>query len=79
MLRKEKFKHAILETGRELESKCARKCFWGVVTRDAQVSYWPVFSMSQVTAPETLTKVNLAAVPFSFLKWLEKFKTRNNR
>ena len=56
MSRKEKFKHAILETGRELESKCARKCFWGVVTRDAQVSYWPVFSMSQVTSPETLTK-----------------------
>ena len=44
----------------------------GIVIEAAPVSYWSVFPLSQVTAPETLTKVNLAAVPFSFLKWLEK-------
>ena len=74
--RKEKFKHAILESRRELEPKSAPQVFLGWLL--AQVSYWSIFSMSQVTVPETFAKVNLAVVPFSFLKWRAKFKTRNN-
>ena len=76
MSRKEKFKHAILESRRELEPKCAPQVF--LASFLAQVSYWSIFSMSHVTVPETFAKVNLAVVPFSFQKWRAKFKTRNN-
>ena len=38
----------------------------GMVTRDAPVSYWPVFSLSLVTVPEVFAKVNSAQIPSPF-------------
>ena len=38
----------------------------GIVTGDAPVSYWPIFSLSPVIVPEVFTKVKLAKFP-SFL------------
>ena len=32
----------------------------GIVTRDALVSYWPIFSLSLVTVPEVFMKVKSA-------------------
>ena len=31
---------------------------FGIVTGDALVSYWPVFSLTSVTVPESFAKVN---------------------
>jgi len=30
----------------------------GIVTEDAPVSYWPIFSLSLITVPEVFAKVN---------------------
>ena len=40
----------------------SRKCFWDRYW-DAPVSYWSVFPLSQVTAPEVFVKVNSAQFP----------------
>ena len=34
-----------------------------IVTRDALVSYWPIFSLSLITVPEVFAKVNSAQFP----------------
>ena len=42
----------------------------GIVTGDALVSDWPIFSLSLVTVPEVFAKVNsVQFVSLSFLKW----------
>ena len=38
----------------------------GIVNRDAPVSYWSIFSLSLVTAPEVFAKVNSAQFPCRF-------------
>jgi len=51
-------KFATFETRRELEPKCVPQLF--LVTGEAPVSYWPVFSMSLVMVPEFFAKVKEA-------------------
>ena len=41
----------------------------GIVTGEAPVRYWPIFSLSVVTVPEDFAKNNLVPVSLSFLKW----------
>ena len=31
----------------------------GIVSEDAQISYWPLFSLSLITVPEIFAKFNL--------------------
>ena len=38
----------------------------GIVTGDKPVSYWPIFPVSLVTAPEAFAKVNSAQFPSLF-------------
>ena len=38
----------------------------GIVTDDAPVSYWPIFSQSLETGPEVFAKVNSAHFPSGF-------------
>ena len=38
----------------------------GIVTDDAPVSYWPIFSQSLETVPEVFAKVNSANFPSGF-------------
>ena len=38
----------------------------GIVTDDAPVSYWPIFSQSLETVPEVFAKVNSAHFPSGF-------------
>ena len=38
----------------------------GIVTGDAEVSYWPLFSMPLLRVPEAFTTVNLAQFPSRF-------------
>ena len=47
-----------LETRRHLQTKCVLAIDSGIVTGDALVSYWPIFSLSLVTVPEVFAKVN---------------------
>ena len=35
----------------------------GIVTKDALVSYWPIFFLSPVTDPEVIARVNSAQFP----------------
>ena len=35
----------------------------GIGIGDALISYWPIFSLSQITVPEVLVKVNSAQFP----------------
>ena len=53
-----------LETTRELEPKLRPAIVSGIVTGDAPVSYWPIFSLSLVTVPKVFAKVKLAKFPF---------------
>ena len=40
----------------------------GIVTGDAPLSYWTIFSVSMVTVPKVFTSY-LGPVSFSFVKW----------
>jgi len=42
---------------------------YGMVTRDARVNYWPIFSRSLVTVPEVFVKVH--SVQFPCPTWVE--------
>ena len=39
----------------------------GIVTKDALVSYWPIFFLSLVTDPEVIARVNSAQSPSEWL------------
>ena len=44
----------------------------GIVTEDASISYWPIFSLSLVTVPEVFANVNsvqFPSLPRSYLVW----------
>ena len=50
------------ETGAEIYTAIVS----GIVTRDAPVSYWPLFSMPLLRVPEAFTTVNLDQFPSRF-------------
>ena len=56
-----------LETRSRLEQKCVPQIVSWIVTRDAPVSYWPIFFPALETVPEVVAKANSAQSP-SFLK-----------
>ena len=57
-------------TGAEIRPTVAS----GIVTGDASVSYWTILSLSLVTIPEVIAKVN--SFFFMFLRWQMKAKVK---
>ena len=47
----------------------------GIVTGDAQVSYWSIFAPVPSNSPRSLFESSLCPVSFSFLKWRIHWQT----
>ena len=68
-----------LETRRELEHKCILQFIVsGIISGDAPLSYWPIFSSSLATVPEAFAKVNLAQFPSQSGKHNDQFRFLRN-
>ena len=58
-------RHVRIEKGTGAEMRPAMVP--GIVTKDAPVSYWPIFFLSLVTDPEGIARVNSAQFPSEWL------------
>ena len=56
----------LLETKKRTGAEMHPAIVCGIVSRDAPVSYWPIFSLSFITVREVFAKVNLTHCPIRF-------------
>ena len=68
-----------LEMRRELEQKCILQFILsGIVSGDAPLSYWPIFSLSLVTVPVPLQKLTWPSFLLKVVNTMDQFRFLRN-